>query len=243
MKKTMVTLLTLSLAACGGGGGDDAPTTTGGNDQQPVAKMPIGLWQGSVTADNEAFDVVGMIAPSGEARFISSDGEQDRFTIVLDGSSYTADGVGYDIDGYFLGDVEITGTYTETEISGTAEVDSVEVSTFSLTLAEESAEGASLSTITGNYSDVNQSASIAIDADGVLSGSDTDGCVYTGNVTVPEASVNVYSLSINVSSCGEFGGDYTGLATYTQIFDDSNEKGFIFQVDNDNYLVTDVLFK
>jgi len=241
MKKTIVTLLSVSLVACGGGGGSDesAPVIV----VEPVDVMPIGLWQGNVTADGVTVDVVGMVAPSGEARFLSADGEQDRFKLNIDGGSYTADGVAYDIDGFFLGNITVSGEYTSTEISGTAKVDSVITSTFSLTIADESKNGASLSTVSGNYVNFDQSASIAIDADGVLSGSDDEGCVYTGSVSVPESSVNVYSLSMDVSSCAQFSGSYTGLATYTQLFDEPIQKGFVFQIDNDNYLVTDILFK
>lgn len=239
MKKIIISTLILSLVACGGSDSSNEVEVV----VDPVDVMPIGLWQGSITADGGSYDVVGMIAPSGEARFISADGEQNRFNIKLSGDSYTAEGVGYDINGNFLADIELSGAYTPATLNGTAKVNSVVMSTFTLTIADNSKEGASLSTVSGNYSDVNQSVSIAIDADGVLSGSDIEGCIYTGAVKVPESSVNVYSLAMDISSCAEFDGSYTGLATYTQLFDDSTQKGFIFQIDNGNYLVTEVLIK
>lgn len=247
MKKTIVTLLAVSLVACGGGGSDEsAPETiipTPVPTPTPVDVMPIGLWEGNVNVDGVDVDIVGMIAPSGEARFISEDGEQNRFNLILDDKEFTGKGVSYDYDGTFLGNLTVSGDYTPTSITGTSKSGEVITSTFALSINDESKDGASLSTVTGNYVDSEQSASIAIDSAGVLSGSDDNGCIYNGNVTVPESSVNVYSLSIDVSSCAEFSGSYTGLATYALLFNDSSQKGFIFQIDNDNYLVTDVLIK
>jgi len=110
-------------------------------------------------------------------------------------------------------------------------------------VSDQSNEGASLDTVKGNYSTIDAETSIAIDIDGLLSGSDTNGCQYNGNVTVPDSSVNVYKLILEVSSCGIFNSTYTGLAAYTQLFDDSPQKGFLFQVDNGVYSVTDFIIK
>lgn len=242
MKKTIIAILTTSLFACGGGGGD-APITTSGNDQQAAAEMPSGLWEGIINADGDAFDVVGLVAPNGEARFISDDGEQERFNLVLDGGNYTADGVGYDEYGDFLFDISISGAYTSTSITGTATVDSEETSTFSLSLSGESGDGADLSTITGNYATLDGLTSIAIDVDGLISGSDDDGCVYGGSLAVLDSDINVYDIVLEVSNCGQFNDTYDGLATYAALFDDSPQKAIVFQVDNGVYSVTEALVK
>ena len=83
--------------------------------------------------------------------------------------------------------------------------------------------------------------SVMLDEDGALSGSDTSGCQYTGTLA-PKDETNIYSLSITVSSCANFDGEYTGLATYGKIFTDTPE-GLIFQGSNANNSITNILFK
>ena len=53
---------------------------------------------------------------------------------------------------------------------------------------------------------------MSIDADGVISGSDDDGCVYNGTVTTSKIG-NIYPLAIEVSNCSFADGSYEGLGT------------------------------
>lgn len=88
----------------------------------------------------------------------------------------------------------IAGSYSSTLINGSTTDGGKVIGTFSFGVSDQSNEGASLDTVKGNYSTIDAETSIAIDIDGILSGSDTDGCQYSGNVTVPNSSVNVYKL-------------------------------------------------
>lgn len=242
MKNLSIILLTLSLAACGGGGSDSANEK---QETQPVEVMPIGLWEGQLTtiSDNSSIAVAALIAPNGEVRFITDDGEQDNGIFVLDGSAFSGDFKVYDYDGLYVGNGTVSGDYTSTSITGSSFVNSVKVTTFSLSISDQSGGGANLSTITGNYATQGGETSVAIDVDGLLSGSDTDGCQYSGKLTIPDSSVNVYDMALTVSSCGQFNGEYNGLATYAKPFTDSPVVGLVFQVDNGSFSVTDLLVK
>ena len=51
-----------------------------------------------------------------------------------------------------------------------------------------------------------------IDPTGQLFGSDTDGCVYSGEIGIIDRRFNAYSVTLAVSSCQLVDGNYTGLA-------------------------------
>lgn len=72
---------------------------------------------------------------------------------------------------------------------------------------------ASLQEIAGVYTASEQDGytlTITVHDDGQLDGSDTRGCVLTGNVTVPDAAKNVYRAIANASACGDLDGQYEG---------------------------------
>lgn len=54
---------------------------------------------------------------------------------------------------------------------------------------------------------------IAIDSDGMISGSNAAGCVYNGKVSIIDSFYNIYRLTLDASLCGELDGTYAGLAT------------------------------
>ncbi len=244
MNKIAIAILASTLTACGGSGSESASTPSISETPSTSTEvMPIGLWEGEVVSDGITYQVLGLVAPDGEGRFIVDDGEQDKVMLTLNGDKFTGSILGYDYDGLLIASGTIEGSYSSTSISGSTTVGGNVIGSFSFGISDQSNDGASLDTVKGNYSTIDAETSIAIDVDGILSGSDTDGCQYSGNVTVPDSSVNVYKLVLEVSSCGIFDSTYTGLAAYTQLFDDSPQKGFVFQVDNGVYSVTDFIIK
>lgn len=247
MNKIVIAMIASTLTACGGGGGDSSGSTNSPVIEEtpspPTEVMPIGLWAGNVVSDGEIFHTIGLVAPDGETRYISDDGEQDKALLTLNGSDFTGDIVGYDYTGLFIASGTISGSYSSNLISGSTTADGIEISTFSLELLEQSNDGASFDIIKGNYSSIDAETSIAIDIDGLLSGSDTYGCQYNGNITIPDSSVNVYKLVLSVSSCGDFNSTYSGLATYAELFDDLPQKGFLFLLDNGTNSITNFIVK
>jgi hypothetical protein len=53
---------------------------------------------------------------------------------------------------------------------------------------------------------------LTIDSDGDLFGSDTAGCIFSGQLNIIDETRNAYGVTASVTACGEFDGDYTGLA-------------------------------
>lgn len=80
--------------------------------------------------------------------------------------------------------------------------------------AQAHKQPASLDIASGVWSVTNSSVnnSISINTNGDLYGSDADGCVYSGNLSVPDRQRNIYRVSMTVESCGNTNGLYTGLA-------------------------------
>lgn len=54
---------------------------------------------------------------------------------------------------------------------------------------------------------------ITIQEDGTLEGGDESGCVYNGQVTIPDEAINLVEVSFNAANCAndERNGDFTGL--------------------------------
>jgi len=69
--------------------------------------------------------------------------------------------------------------------------------------------------VAGVWSDLRGgiSRTLTITANGQLSGSDTSGCVYAGQVRVLKSNTNVYDLTMDISGCYNFSIHFNGLAT------------------------------
>ena len=53
--------------------------------------------------------------------------------------------------------------------------------------------------------------SITLDTEGLITGSDTAGCVYMGNVDEATLTKRISSFNMSISSCGELDGSFQGL--------------------------------
>lgn len=220
--------------------GTDSNSTT---DPAPAPSevMPVGLWQGEINyTDGRSSPVVALVAPDGEARVIADD-EQNKVMLELTNDTFTGKVTAFDYYGSYFDSGTIEGTYSSTDITGKATFNGTITSHYALTIAPESSNEAALSMIAGNYVTIDGETSIGIDSDGVFSGSNIQGCQYLGNLSVPDASINIYKIRFETTSCAEFNGTYTGLGTYVELYVDDPAKGLIFQVDNGNYSITNVL--
>lgn len=57
--------------------------------------------------------------------------------------------------------------------------------------------------------------SLAVDPNGVMHGSDTNGCVYNGTVGILDRSYNLYRAQIDIDACYPVTVSTSGLATLT----------------------------
>ncbi len=81
-----------------------------------------------------------------------------------------------------------------------------------------------------------------IDADGKLFGSDSDGCVFSGGVSIIDYRYNVYRAVVRIDNCGNFDGDYSGLG-FLSDFGGGRRNQLTLSVSNDVYAFVSVFNK
>ncbi len=216
------------LLACGGGddGGDVPPAT-------PAVSME-GIWTGTFYSNVTAsyYQIIGITSESNESHFISDWGAQYIVSNPnISGNSFSATAKGYAPigetfpDGSSSGSISVSGTCIEMQsITGTYS-GLGDNGTISLSYSTLYERASSLSKVSGAWAGLVNGyiQSISIDSSGNIIGADTSGCVYAGNVSIINATYNVYGVNINVSSCGSYNGTYAGLATLgdTSAMDDT----------------------
>lgn len=227
-------LLSVLLAGCGGGGGSSTPAATAD---------ATGVWEGTLTQDGVGtYSVTGLIT-GGQLRFLSPDGNAIyEGTVSVTGSTLTASTSNYALDGGIFSTSTLTGTVvTASSISGTFTSSDGGRGSFSLSYDPITTRGSSLATLTANWfvTDGVYSMSIPIDATGAINGSDSDGCVYTGQVNIIDPAVNIYGVSLTASACGLYNGAYSG---YAVVADDTGMNDIlVFTVSNANVVIVGVL--
>lgn len=230
------------LVACGSDNNDTEITTPPTSSiPEPTPVMPTGAWSGNViTPADGVKEAIGMVTKDGTFTLIVKNGHQ--YTSILNlkqKHEFLVDATAFSADGYKINDGFLSGHYNKDSINGLTVFNNSEASNFDL--SPLNVDNSNLSTLADNYANTAMTTSVMLDEDGALSGSDTSGCQYTGTLA-PQDEANIYSLSITVSSCANFDGEYTGLATYGKIFTDTPE-GLIFQGSNANNSITNILFK
>lgn len=91
----------------------------------------------------------------------------------------------------------------------------------------ETSSSTALADLVGNWSasisdgaDGQLTQTITLDAQGQITGSDTNGCVYLGSITNNDADT-VFPFNITLSSCDPFNGSYSGLMAIISIGSDN----------------------
>lgn len=181
-----------------------------------------GIWNGTFTssAGYGSSTVLGMIAPNNEIHFVSSSAAQFNGTGSVWGASVTANlnaFAGPDMtfpNGSNYGQVTMNGTVSpKSSLTGTYSGVG-DWGTFSLTYDPDYDRGASLNTIAGNWLASDPSGyrlTMTIGANGAFSGSDTNGCTFSGTAAVMNRLYNAYSVTMTLANCGALNGYYTGL--------------------------------
>jgi hypothetical protein len=207
----------LTLSACGGG------SSSGGSNTASPAQSAGGIWTGMVTnVDGTSYDAAGFITESGELRFITDDGEQTTGTITVTGGQHTASLTSYAPFGTVFtqnGVSVISGTASgalqeRSTFSGTTTFAGVETSSFSFTYDDIYERDSTLAVISGIYSDsdgLGYTETYTIDSAGTITGSDTDGCIFNGSVSILNSNYNMYRINLSVDNCGNLNGAYIGL--------------------------------
>jgi hypothetical protein len=216
------------------GCGTTTTTTTG---------SPTGVWEGTFTESGSGLstDVAGIVQGD-QIRLISEQlGETSAGTISVSGGDFTASMTDYDLG---LPNGETTsltnGTFTAGSVmSGSFNVTDGTSGTFSLTYDPVTDKGSSLAVIAGNWAGA--LLNITILNDGSLTG--TSGtCGFQGAVSIIDAAVNIYGLSVTVSTCTGLDGSYNGYAVVSDTLGANDTLNVVVLNDNASLMLVDKLF-
>jgi hypothetical protein len=215
--------LLFTLVGCGGGGNDGIDDGGHNDDGEVIAEKSIGgIWNGNVSSVDGTTSIpsTGVVAEDGRFFFFSPL-EFDVGTFITSENSFTSDLKAYVPFGeaFAIVNGEISGSFIEREqISGTSRFeDGTPGSTFLYNYDPTYETPSSLSSIAGIYSRSNEqetyTETYTIDATGLVTGSDTEGCITNGVLTLIDSRYTVYEIQLTISVCSA-DQNISGLAAY-----------------------------
>lgn len=184
-----------------------------------------GVWTGQATNDGlpgVTQEIVGITTDAGEFRFVSVDTlGQFIGTFNTSGNAAAGTGVGFApagttwIDGSTLTSLTISGSMAErSSIQASWASGSSESGSISLVYDPIHDRNSALRLLSGSWTSVTVGYSIVLNVDevGTFSGSDTNGCTYTGSATLIDENHNSYDINLDIAGCSSWEGAYSGLA-------------------------------
>lgn len=208
----LVSLVLLQLAACGGG----SSTASSGpppSTQQPPSPPPPptspaaeGLWSGIALVRCDAWPVSALIT---QERWLFAGTPVGLYVGSLASGRLTA--VNYQGSGLATpvldaqpgaGALSISSVQTQRALKLTWSMPAQNFCTQNYSNMQYDPlyeRPASLAVISGVYT--NGDLTLSVNSDGVVSGSDVNGCVFNGNVAVVHSDRNYYSATIDVDNC------------------------------------------
>ena len=226
MRKILLLCVAFLLSACGGGGGSGSAVSPPPPPPPPPTtnESPAGIWEGTFTSTvfNQVEQVLGVATSQGDIRFVSIDsGSQFFGQVVVSGDAISGSlravslAGGQFAGGPASGTVNIEGTLsTRNSISGTF-IGVGDEGTFSLTFNNLYDQDSSIPMVQSHWSAPETIFKIllpglgtapiglAIQDTGDFSGADTDGCDYSGLISILDPDFNIYDVALTVSSCGQ----------------------------------------
>ena len=251
--------LFLILTACGGGGGSSSATNT--NASANNSGTPEGIWTGKFHSNVTGYDYAaqGMVtgnlnsvftawwqspqAGTGEAVYSGNIGTSgDNLSATLTG--YAPSGFSFP-NKTSVSNVSISGTFTQFSTAQGTYSGGGDNGTFSLNYQTALYEQpASISIVNGTWSDAGGPVgavvhTVIVDSTGKITGGDTTGCIYSGNVNIPNSSRNIYSVNMGISNCPE-SGSYAGLAYYNN---SGGSKSFTYAISGNAGAMAGILYR
>ncbi len=223
--RLITALIGAAATAIAGCNGTDYGSNSSTSSSTPSA---TGIWSG--TDSVTGLTVTGYIDSADDAVFIRSDGVQFVGPMQLSGDNFVAAVIGYtefpgtfaDGSSYGAGTLNgtvatgstLTLTLTFTTNDGTAMSGS-----WSLTFNTLTNNGSSLGTIAASYTDTASGSMLTISSNGTLTGTEQNGCVVNGSLSIINSAYDIYQVTITYTSCtGTYaalnGVELTGLAVY-----------------------------
>ena len=201
-------------------------------DNFKCSDYPVsGIYSGYVIENNTVFFGTGIVNESGEVNFVSSDGalvfgqlsvENGRFGQLTASGSTVSFNTGnpvvanFTASGLFGPDV-ITVEYRNPLTGDTGIL-------FLYKRNEMTNRTVSFSNLQGNWTALNvifgTNGPVTISRNGSFSATDDFGCVYNGQITIPNFERNILEVSITVTGCNETSGTFTGNGFYDSGLDE-----------------------
>lgn len=220
MKARIAVLLSaasLIMTACGGGG--DSSTN---NKKAPENPEMDGIYFGQGFEENfGSFEFITFVQ-DGQLIAISDTGVGYRGALTINDAqnTYTTRLRLYDFDGSRFDDATTQGTFiSRNSFTGSYSRTSGFSGDFRAAYAAEAYEQpSSIEKVAGIWSSTNTIASnsVTINANGEVFGTDSDGCIYSGEISTPNTSRNLYKVSFRIENCEAVNGSYFGLAATGQ---------------------------
>jgi hypothetical protein len=209
----------------------------------PATSTPTGIWEGTFTESGSVPVEAVAVIQGDQIRVVSEDAAAGLVgTISVSGTSFTASTTDYVLFGGPTGiTTSLSGTFTAgSAISGTFTSSDGSSGTMSLTYDTVTDKGASLATIAASWVSSTTPLQFSIDNAGLITG--TDGtCNFGGSVSIIDAAVNIYNMTLILSTCPGIDGTYGGYAAVSDTFGTNDTLNIILH-DVDLMLV-DQLFK
>jgi len=204
---------------------------------------PTGVWEGIFTETGSGLSSgLAGIVQGDQIRLISeSTNDASVGTISVSGGSFTASMTDYTFGEPNGETTSLDGAFVAgSTMSGTFDVSDGTTGTFSLTYDPVTDKGSSLAVTAGTWT--GGGLTLTIDNAGAVTGFDTSSCSYQGSVGIIDAAVNIYSASVDVSSCGTSDGAYTGYAVVSDT-SGGTDNTLNVVVHNANFIVAGSLIK
>lgn len=175
------------------GGSDQAITWISGSGRFATAVNGVNSIIGSLEANSDASQFSGSAA-----NLFYANQRWNRDEGSLDGAVLDSLSLSYTISGEFSANAVLSR------------------------LVDLSNESITLNILSGSYLSSDQTTSFTIDSQGGVSGSDSTGCVFDGEVSIQSASINVFDVTFEATNCGgssisspsERNGRYIGVGSY-----------------------------
>lgn len=204
IKQATIGILTvfsaLTLGACGGSGSDDPGSS--------ATELKSGVYHiGRLFSDGSTREGLSLISPTG------------NFVANLDTRSYTFGNVAFSASGKISGEIveyilsppwKLTNGTLSGQVVSSVQADlgaqSGNLSTTSVLLRNTDFNGLGVmtfETMSGTYtmSNPDNTSSITINSNGDITGGDQAGCIFNGELVIPDKTINVFEVMYTAENC------------------------------------------
>jgi len=187
-----------------------------------------GIYQGEFVSSisDDVTPGMAVISPDGDFSIVSYGNIATVGSWSVTGSTFSGGGkaVSATSDDEFSSNVTYTGKITpEYRMIGSYSITGGDKGSFDLySVPSVYRRSVSLADIADDYDLGNlvtgDSGSASVSGDGELTGSDSSGCKYSGELSLPDPNFNLFKVMVTITKCGDFNGDYVGYGTQMDYF-------------------------